>query len=49
MGVFFKGLLHFIWGLFHSIQGLFHFIGKPMEEEDVRQIEWERDLGCNQL
>ena len=48
MGVFFKGLLHFIWGLFHSIQGLFHsiqglfhFIGKPMEEGDVRQIEWE--------
>ena len=42
MGVFFKGLLHFIWGLFH-------FIGKPMEEGDVRQIEWEQDLGCNQL
>ena len=43
---FFKGLLHLIWGLFHSIQGLFHFIGKPMEEGDVRQIEWEQDLGC---
>ena len=35
MGVFFKGLLHFIWGLFHFIQGLFHFIGKPMEEGNV--------------
>ena len=36
---FFKGLLHLAWGLFH-------FIGKPIEEGDVRQIEWERDLGC---
>ena len=42
-------MLHLIWGFFHSIQGLFHFIGKPMEEGDVRRIEWERDLGCKSV